>query len=204
MKKKIFLLGDSISLHYNPFLIPMTSDLYEWQTKEGRAEAMKDLDKPISANGGHSGAVLSFLRMEEELENLNYDYLLLNCGLHDIAFDPGNPDHRVPETRYRENLEAVVDMMKAHGIKVIWVTTTPVDDERHNARASFKRYNRDVLRYNAIAAEIMQKNAIPTIDLYAFTDALEGEKFVDHVHFLVEVREKHAAFLAKELEKIID
>lgn len=204
MKKKIFLLGDSISLHYNPYLIPMTSDDYDWLTKAGRAEAMKDLDKPIDANGGHSGTVLSFLKLEEASGNLTYDYLLLNCGLHDICFDPGRENNRVPIERYRENLVAVLEMMKGKGIRVIWVTTTPVDDERHNSRASFKRYNRDVLRYNAAAAEIMAAYGVPSIDLYAFTDALEGEKYADHVHFLEPVREKQATFLAKALAELVD
>ena len=123
--------------------------------------------------------------------------------MHDIAYDPGKETRRVEVDDYRNNLIETIEIVQRHGIKVIWVNTTPVDDERHNARAAFKRHNRNVLLYNEIAAEIMRERDIPVIDLYSFTDALEGEKYIDHVHFLGEVSEKQAAFLARELEKLI-
>ena len=202
MKKTIFLLGDSISLHYNPILIPATADRYEWLTKQGRAEAMRDLDKPIDANGGSSRQVLAFLRDEEARGALHYDYLLFNCGLHDIAIDPSKTDVRVDAGEYHKNVTEIIDLALAHGIKPIWVTTTPVEDARHNVK-NFKRHNTNVLLYNAIAKEITKHKKIPAIDLYSFTAALEGEKYADHVHYLPAVRERQAKFIEEQLDAIL-
>lgn len=203
MKPTIFLLGDSISLHYNPYLIPATSDRYEWQTKPGRAEAMKNLDVPIDANGGTSARVLSFLRDEDARGMLCYDVLLFNCGLHDIAIDEGKTASRVSPGDYHKNLVDILNLVTARGIRPIWVTTTPVDDERHNSRTKMQRYNENVLLYNAIAKEVMKGKKVSMIDLYTFTANLEGEKYADHVHYLESVREKQATFIAKELETLL-
>ena len=194
MKKNIFLLGDSISIHYNPYLIPM-ADGFDWMTKKGRAEALKDLDKPIGENGGTSRACLEFLRDEEARGMLNYDYLLFNCGLHDIVYEGGKTTPRVDAGDYHKNLTDIVELAQAHGVRPIWVSTTPVDDARHNVKASFLRHNEHVLLYNAIAKEVMKKHRVPIIDLYAFTAALDGELYADHVHFIDEVRRLQAEFI---------
>ncbi len=204
MKPTIFLLGDSISLHYNPYLIPATEDRYIWQTKKGRAEAMKNLDIPVDANGGTSAQVLSFLRDEEQRDALSYDVLLFNCGLHDIAVDPGKTTSRVSPGDYHKNLNDILDLVTAHGIRPIWVTTTPVDDETHNTRSKMHRYNENVLLYNAIAKEVMKSRKISAIDLYSFTATLgESEKYADHVHFVEDVRKQQAEFIQKELETLL-
>ena len=204
MKPTIFLLGDSISLHYNPILIPATSHRYEWQTKPGRAAAMKDLDVPIDANGGTSRQVLAFLRDEEKRGALDYCVLLFNCGLHDIAIDDGKTASRVDPDEYRQNLAAILALARAHGIRPIWVTTTPVDDENHNSRTKMRRHNSDVLRYNEIAREVMEGEGIDLIDLYTFTASLQCQLYVDHVHYTEEVRRYQAEFIAQELEKLIE
>ena len=204
MKTKIFLLGDSISLHYNPYLIPATSDRYEWETKKGRAEAMKDLDVPVDANGGTSAQVLAFLRDEEARGALHYDVLLFNCGLHDIAVDAGKTTSRVSPGDYHKNLNDILDLVTSHGIRPIWVTTTPVIDEIHNTRSKMHRYNENVLLYNAIAKEVMKSRKISSIDLYSFTVVLGGgEKYADHVHFAEAVRQKQATFIEQELDALL-
>lgn len=203
VKKKIFLLGDSISLHYNPILIPATADKYEWETKPGRAEALKNLDIPVDANGGTSRSVLSFLRDEEARDALHYDYLLFNCGLHDIVQTQKGGAPRVDAGEYHKNVTEIVELALSHGIKPIWVYTTPVEDARHNKKPDFLRFNTNVLLYNAIALEIMKKHKVPMINLYTFTAAIEGEKYADHVHYIEPVRKMQAEFIAQALEKIL-
>ena len=205
MKPTVFLLGDSISLHYNPILIPATADRYEWVTKPGRAEALKDLDVPIDANGGSSAQVLAFLRDEDARGALRYDYLLFNCGLHDVAIDGGKTASRVDAGHYHKNLTEIVALAQSRGIKPIWVYTTPVVDELHNTRAGggMRRHNTNVLLYNAIAKEVMKGAHVPMIDLYTFTAALGKNAYADHVHFTVPVREAQAAFLAEQLQTIL-
>lgn len=203
MKKSIFLLGDSISLHYNPYLIPATADRIDWQTKAGRAEAMKDLDVPIDANGGTSARVLSFLRDEKARGALNYEYLLFNCGLHDIVQTEKGGKMRVDAGDYHKNVTEIVELMQQTGIKPIWIYTTPVEDARHNKKPDFLRFNTNVLLYNAIALEIMKKHRVPMINLYTFTAALEGEKYADHVHYIEPVRKLQAEFIEEKLCEIL-
>lgn len=203
MKKAVFLLGDSISLHYNPILIPATADRYNWQTKAGRAEAMKDLDNPIDANGGSSRQVLAFLRDEESRDALQYDYLLLNCGLHDIVQTEKRGEPRVNPGDYHKNLTEIIELVQRHGIKPVWLYTTPVVDEIHNKKPNFLRFNTNVLLYNAIAKEIMKDHKVPMIDLYSFTAALPGEKYADHVHYLPAVRKAQAKFIEEQLDAIL-
>jgi len=210
MKKSVFVLGDSICIYYSPYLLPLLENDFECQTKKGRAEAMKDLDTPISANAGNTRDILNFLALEETNGNLTYDYLLFNTGLHDLVylFDKQNQVLRdkpsVSTEKYRENLNKIIDKMEQFNIKSVFMTTTPVEDERHNSRVAFHRHGADVIRYNEIAKEVMRERGVPVIDLFAFTDGLEGEKFRDHVHYLDEVAEKQAHFINEEFRKIVE
>ncbi len=210
MNKKVFVLGDSICIYYSPFLLPLLEPDFECQTKKGRAEAMKDLDTPISANAGNTRDILEFFKLEEENGNFTYDYLLFNTGLHDLVYSFDKEAGKVREyprtsiEKYRENLNKIIDKMAQYNIKCVFMTTTPVEDERHNSRVSFQRHGADVLRYNEVALEVMQERGVPVIDLFGFTMSLEGEKFRDHVHYLDEVAEKQAHFINEEFRKIVE
>ena len=105
--------------------------------------------------------------------------------------------------QYKINLNKILDIMVQHNIKPIFVTTSPIDDERHK-RVAFRRYNADVLKYNEAANEVMAERGIPVIDLYTFTDGIEGEKYRDHAHFTEEVAEKQAHFINEEFRKIVE
>ena len=210
MKKKVFILGDSICIYYSPYLLEMLKNDFDCMTKKGRAEAMKDLDVPIKANAGNTNNILSFLKLEEENGNLNYDYLVFNSGLHDIVYSYDKETQilatkpKVSKEKYYQNLNTIIDKVKKYNIKPIFVTTTPIEDERHNSRASFKRYGADVISYNEVAKKVMSEREIPVIDLFEFTESLEGERFRDHAHYLDEVAEKQAKFINGEFRKIVE
>ena len=105
--------------------------------------------------------------------------------------------------KYEENLNKILDKMQEYNIKPIFITTTPVDDERHNTRVAFHRHQKDVLHYNDVAKSVMKLRGIPVIDLFEFTVSQNGELFRDHVHFLDDIAEKQANFLAEEFKKIV-
>jgi len=201
--KKIFVLGDSISIHYGPSLKNMLEGTFEYDRKGGEELALKDLNNPMGANGGDSGMVLDFLTEQNRDGLMNYDILLLNCGLHDIKTGPETGKHQVDIEKYKQNLKDVLAMMKKAGITVIWVRTTPVDDEIHNSKMKqFRRYSRDLEKYNAAADIIMNESGIAGIDLYSFTKALGSDVFCDHVHFKEEIRTLQAAFIAGYLQSL--
>ena len=202
--KKILLIGDSISLYYSPYLSNYMMNTAEIHTKEGRREAFADLDRPVGGNGGDSSMVLSYLKERDTENNLSYDLFVFNCGLHDIK-RINDGECVISPIEYRKNLLEILKITEKRGLKTAFITTTHLEDERHNAnkRLGFTRYNKDVEILNEIALSVMTEEGIPVIDLGGFTKTLTGEIFVDHVHFGEEVRKLHAAFVAGRLEGLL-
>ena len=189
--KKVFVLADSISIHYGPFLEAYLQDTFFYDRK-GKNQECKDLNVASQVNGGDSGNVLEYLKL---LPDIEYDILLLNCGLHDIKTREGI--RQVSEENYEKNLEEIMELVLKRGKKIVWVNSTPVDDERHNnSNKSFQRYNEDLLMYNQIAKMVIEKKQIPIIDLYGFTNSLDMPLYADHVHFVEPVRKLQAAYIA--------
>ncbi|WP_168735574.1 SGNH/GDSL hydrolase family protein [Cohnella fermenti] len=191
-------MGDSIAFHYTPYLRRLLAGEYDVHTKEGDRDAAANLDRPAGANGGDSGRVLEYVRERAVLGDLAYDGLLLNCGLHDIKRDPRTGARLVELDSYKSNLAAIFAVLERTGIgQVVWIQSTPVPDERHNAGVSeFKRYDRDLLRFNEAAEATAGRYGIPVLDLYAFSRALGEHVYCDHVHFTEEARCLQAAYIA--------
>jgi lysophospholipase L1-like esterase len=169
----------------------------EYSRKEGEEEARLNLDSPQGANGGDSGMVLSFLESKAKKGGIDADLLLLNCGLHDIKADPSGGTRQVPINRYRQNLESIVHVVKEMKPTLVWIRTTPCDENVHNREGmTFHRFSADCLAYNTAADQIMTSAHVPIIDLHAFTVNLGKDLYCDHVHFHDHIREKQAAFIA--------
>lgn len=110
--------------------------------------------------------MLSYLTACESI--LAYvDILLINCGLHDIKWDPDTMKYQVDIKDYENNLNKIADILCKFDIKVIWIRTTPVDQKLHFEKKGrgFLRFEEDVEMYNKIADEIMNKRSIKTLDL---------------------------------------
>jgi lysophospholipase L1-like esterase len=205
-KPRLFVVGDSISMHYGSYLEAFVSGSFEYDRKRdaaGGAKAAHNLDVPQGANGGDSAMVLAYLKTRAERAPLQADVLLLNCGLHDIKTDLTTQAKQVAPDAYARNLRAILDVAKQMKLQVVWVRTTPVVTEIHNARSrAFHRFAADVAAYNAIADEIMGEAGVPIIDLHGFSARFVPAGFVDHVHFSEDVREKQAAFIAGALKML--
>ena len=201
--KKLLLVGDSISVHYGPYLETYLKGCFTFYTKEGREEALADLNRPVGGNGGDSGMVLDYLRQRRERDGLPIDIFVFNCGLHDIKRKLPEEPYQVPIEQYRRNLNEILDMMDSMDIRTAFITTTPVEDERHNSYdMGVNRYDRDVHAYNEAALAIVNARGVSVIDLGGFTRNLEGEKYMDHVHYMDEVRKIQAAFLAGAIRSL--
>lgn len=192
-KRKVFVLGDSISIHYGPFLERFLQSEFSYARKTGQEpELIGDNTPKLNfENGGGSDLVLRYLELMKE--SLSTDYLILNCGLHDLRFDPKTETYQAEIGKYVENLRQICELVAT---QVIWVNSTPINDERHNSEITlYQRFDKDVQRYNLAAAEVMSAAAIPIIDLYTFTKTF-GDKYVDHAHFTDEVRMAQGVFIA--------
>ncbi len=195
----VFVIGDSISIGYHETLHDLSEGHYAYSRKGGLEEAGRDLDDPRGANGGDSARVLAYLREELEGEDLAAEVILVNAGLHDIRKNPESGERQVPLPAYRENLEAIERIVREAGRKLVWITTTPVDEKRHQRHSnSFHRYEADHAAYAAAAREIMASRGVPMINLHAFTVKLwqdGGDPFRDHVHFHPDVSAQQGRFI---------
>ena len=180
-KKEIFLIGDSISIEYTPYLKEDIKDFANLERKEDDGTALKNLDVPMGANGGDSQMVLDYLQHKIQDPEFVPDYVILNCGLHKLF-----------------------KLLKDKDIQPIWIRTTWVVDSIHNEKSkAFYRYHADAKRYNEIADSICSSNGIPIIDLYTFSKNQGIESIRDHIHYLPKAQKEQADFIAEELMKYI-
>lgn len=199
----IYVVGDSISIDYHDALVDEFRGTYHYSRKGGLELARSDLDHPQGANGGDSAAVLDHIRDVLKTRDDLPGTLLINCGLHDMKVAPATGKHQIRLDAYRRNLEEISTLVHASGRRLIWITTTPVDEERHNARSkAFHRYEKDLAAYNAAAVETMTAHGVPIIDLHGFTAGIDGEIFRDHVHFRPDVSLRQASFLRASLDTL--
>ncbi len=202
---KLFLIGDSISIQYGPYLKEYLKGTVNFERKEDDGSGMKNLDVPTGANGGDSRMVLEYLKVKLNDPGFNPDYLLLNCGLHDIKRNTETQKIQVNEEDYKNNLAEILTLLRENEIQLIWIRTTPVVDSIHNSRAkAFQRFASDLKTYNNIADELFTKEKIPMIDLNGFTEKLGVDQFIDHVHYNETTRAQQAAFIAGFIESYLN
>ncbi len=189
--QRLFVLGDSISIQYGPFLEKFTEGKFKYDRKGKYDVPDQDLNKVSKSNGGDSAHVLEYLKTRQPV----CDVLLLNSGLHDIKITDGC--HQVELPDYRKNLIEILHIATVHDWKLVWVNSTPVADDIHNSLCkAFTRRNSDLLSYNAAAEEIMRSQGVQVIDLYHFTASFGEDAYIDHVHYKENVRQLQAAYIA--------
>ncbi|MCB0485185.1 MAG: SGNH/GDSL hydrolase family protein [Flavobacteriaceae bacterium] len=199
---KVFVIGDSISIHYGPYLKKALSNFFIYDRKRDKGESLKDLDTPIGANGGDSNIVLNYLKELKNESDFSADYLLINCGLHDIKRKSSNEPNQVNFESYKKNLIKIIAISKQMKIKMVWINSTPVVDSIHNSKVPFYRFNKDLIKYNKAGDSIMLASKIPVIDLYTFTKKFIPDGYQDHVHFKEHIRNEQANFIAGNLTAI--
>jgi lysophospholipase L1-like esterase len=188
---QLFVIGDSISAYYCPFLDRYLLGRFRLAWRTGLEPNV------LQGRGCDTATVLTFVRAMAADATWRPNFVLLNCGLHDLKTEPATGAKTVSLEEYSRNLRAILEALRTVGCRVIWVRTTPVDDALHHERNQvFDRFERDVTAYNAAADEIMTTAGVPMIDLHEFTLRLECELYIDHVHFTEPVSRLQAAFIA--------
>ncbi len=193
---KMHVVADSISMHYGPYLESYSAPYYDYSRKE---KTIGTLENSEGVNGGDSFQVLSYLQRCID-QNMYWDLLVLNCGLHDIRCRP-NLGLQVNSLDYERNLRQIFEISNKIANQKIWIRTTPIVDELHNSlKSDYKRYNADVIKYNEIADRLVASQKIRRVDLYSFCLNLGGAELrCDHIHFTEEVRRLQGAFVAGHL-----
>lgn len=200
-KPNLFLMGDSISIHYGPYLIKDLENIASVDQK--KVETLQG--KEFSRNGGDSKRVLDYITAKLQQTGFQPNYIILNCGLHDIGRDTIKHELQVPAEEYRANLDRIFSMIREKNIRIIWVTTTPVVDSIHNSRTKQKlRYAADLENYNRIAKEICNKYKTDHVDLHDFTQTLGTSAYLDNVHYKEDIRPLQAAYIAGAVRVILN
>jgi lysophospholipase L1-like esterase len=179
-KKRVLLLGDSISIGYTnrvQKLFADDADVFRPMLPNGKAEncsdtaaGVKNIDRWLQIGGGH------------------WDVIHFNWGLHDIKHmvdgkpspkesDPVNSTVDV----YEKRLQELVTKLKATGAKLIFATTTPVPPMDGK---QVWRGEADVEHYNEAALKVMKENGVAIDDLFSFVKPREAElQLPSNVHF---------------------
>ncbi|HUV13624.1 MAG TPA: SGNH/GDSL hydrolase family protein, partial [Acidobacteriota bacterium] len=191
----------SISIQYGPYLEEYLAGVLEYHRKSDDGGAPAGTGVYEGPNGGDSRSVSGYLESRARDDSFKPDYLLVNCGLHDIRRKLGEDlAYQVSPGDYRENLKRIYAVSRKIGAHLIWVRTTHVVDSIHNQPdMEFHRYAADQAKYNVIADEVFKGSGVPILDLAGFTRKLGKGIFIDHVHFSEEVRALQAAFIAGSL-----
>jgi polygalacturonase/lysophospholipase L1-like esterase len=203
-RTRVFVIGDSISMHYGPALEQLLAPRFDYDRKRNDGtDGTVNLDDPTGANGGDSRMVLEYLRLRRQRNPIKADVLLLNCGLHDLRTDPITKQKRVPLAEYAANLRAILAEAVNMRLPVVWVRITPVIDDLHNSRSQkFHRFAADVDTYNRVADDIMRASGVPLLDLHTFSLPFLPGGLIDHVHYDEPTRGHQAAFLAAGLNEL--
>lgn len=200
----VFVIGDSISIGYWPYLCEYLKGSFRCLRKKGVKEALWNLNIPMGVNGGDSSLVLNYIlnnHIHKEIPKV--DCFLFNCGLHDIKTFYFNKK-QISLRKYKKNLCLIIKDASKFAKRIFWINSTPIDDIRHNTLfKDFFRYNKDVVKYNNMAEKIMKKYNIPVIDLYSFTLNCGQNIYTDHVHFKKPICKKQAKYIASFLFKEI-
>ena len=168
--KRVILIGDSIRMGYEATVR---------QQLAGVATVITPGD-----NGATSDNVVAHL--DEWAISRAADVIHVNCGLHDIKAELDQDARRVPLARYTENVRYMLTRLKAEtDATILWASSTPVNEESHNALKPFGRFEADVVAYNAAAAEIATDLGIAIDDLFGVITEAGGDELLmdDGVHF---------------------
>ena len=156
----VYIIGDSISLGYTPEVARLL---------DGRAR--------VTHNPGNAQYSSFGLRnLKAWLGDESFDLIHFNWGIWDLhrlqsTADPLEPSvsafkrdgvRRTTPEQYAANLEAIIQILKATGAKLIWAAITPLRDD-----GTLCCKPEEVALYNSTAARVMTAHGITINDLYA-------------------------------------
>jgi acyl-CoA thioesterase-1 len=164
-KKRVLILGDSISIGYTPYVQKMLPEMTVVRPMKG--------DKAENCSGTTFG--VQNIDRWLQLDGGKWDVIHFNWGLHDLKHvKPGDPKGAASDKAedppqatvevYEKQLREIVAKLKATGAKLIFATTTPVPD----GKMAVYRTNADAIKYNEAALRVMKENDIAVDDLYTF------------------------------------
>lgn len=195
----VLILGDSISIGYT---------LQVRALLDGKANVFRPLKTANTGAENCSGTTNGVINIDRWIGDRKWDVIHFNFGLHDlkrvtepggekVSANPQDPPQASVE-KYAGNLDLIVKKLKATGARIVFANTTPVPDGCNNPY----RDPADPPRYNAAAAQIMQKNDVRVNDLFSFCQPLlDNIQQPNNVHFNNEGNRALASQVSKVIEE---
>jgi len=168
--RRALIIGDSISIGYTPVVAELLAD---WGAVEHNP-----------GNALNSANILAHL--DEWLGEGSWDVIYFNSGLHDLRRMPPEFEPLESLQCYEANLHQIVRRLRAASTaNLLFATTTPVIDERHQAHKEFKRFQKDVEAYNNVGLRVMTELKVPTVDLHGLIQQHGPDQLLlpDGVHY---------------------
>jgi lysophospholipase L1-like esterase len=109
-------------------------------------------------------------RMFQDVIDLKPAAMIVLAGTNDIARNTGPTTLEMIE----ENIQAMTELAKAHGIKVVLCSLTPISDYVPNRKQSVSRPPADILKLNAWIKDYAKKSGAIFADYYAATVDTKG------------------------------
>ncbi|MCI0745829.1 MAG: SGNH/GDSL hydrolase family protein [Verrucomicrobia subdivision 3 bacterium] len=134
--------------------------------------------------------------IEMVLKGTKFDVVVFNNGMHGWQHS---------ETEYRKAFPKLIKTIRAHApkAKLIWATTTPLRDGKGVTGDTKAEYSDErIAARNALAAEVVAAQKIPTADLNAATRG-RPELHSDNVHFNGQGSQILAALVSAAVEKLL-
>ena len=113
----------------------------------------------------------------------NPAFIHWNNGIHDCGHNAERGPEQFTIPDYLRNLRTVLGALRATGAKIVWATTTPLRNGKDVTWDTKAKYSDErIAARNALAAEVVAAEKIPTVDL---NEAVRGnpELHSDNVHF---------------------
>src|SRR5262245_58488418 len=178
---RILLIGDSIARDYYPEVEKHLAG----KAFVARLATSRFLADPVLLK-----------EIELVLDEAQFDVIHFNNGMHGWQHS---------EEEYRKAFPKLIKTIRSHAPKarLIWATTTPLRDGKGITYDTKAEYSDErIAARNALAAEILAAQKIPTVDLNA---AVRGhpEYHSDNVHFNGQGSQILAAQVCTAVEKLL-
>lgn len=173
-KNSVAIFGDSVAENYREYI---KEELVDWDVYT-RFE-----------NSKFSLYLLKSLQdYKKESNGRMFDAIIFNVGLWDIMRLSNEDRCFTSPEEYRENLKRIVNRIKIlwPQTKIFFANTTSVIEPSEfimDNEIMFYRYNKDIVFYNLVAKEVMEKLDIKIIDLYSCSLNISKAARSDSVHF---------------------
>ena len=197
----VLILGDSISIGYT---LPVRNIL------GGKANVFRPMRRDGKGPDNCGDTTIGLANIDNWLGDTKWDVIHFNWVLWDLCYR--HPDSKEQGKRdkvngtlstqpedYEKNLETLVTRLKKTGAKLIWAHTTIVPE------GEVGRFTGDDVKYNAIAARVMERNGIPVNDLHTLSKGFPADHFTGpgDVHFTNKASGLLAEQVAAEISKLL-